>query len=143
MGIDSPFPVRRFDRWSLQWRLGRAWKHGLSERRASHLRQARGFEGLCLDGIHRQHGHLVVDSELYLSDGRMLLISRSHVPTFDTLADVLREGPVRLERVADHRRFFGLYFQTCRGMLAMLADDLSVRGDGGGLRRSAPIPSFA
>ncbi|MCU4186005.1 hypothetical protein K6U06_16670 [Acidiferrimicrobium sp. IK] len=142
MGADDLPGLRRVDRWSMRWRLGRIWKQGMAERRAARLDHARRLEGSALNGARSGSGRLLVDSELYLSDGASLAICCAHVPTFDRLLRALREGPVLLERVADHRRFIGLYFQTRRGPLAMLVQDLAVRSDGGGLRRT-PTYSFA
>ena len=143
MGADDLLRVRRLDRWTIRWRLGRVWRRGLIERRATRLAIARGFEGACLDGARRQTGRLVADSELYLGGGSTLSLGQAHVPTFDHLASALQEGPVRLERVADHRRFFGLYFQTRQGPLAMLVNDLSIRLEGGGQVRSVAPLAFA
>jgi hypothetical protein len=125
------------DRCALRWRLARAWRTGKAEQRATHLGQAQALEGSRLEGLRRQPGGPVAASELYFGAGTTLRIGRSHCPTFDRLATALRDGPVALDRAADHGRFFGLYFHTARGSIALLVNQVAVSGNGG-LRRTLP-----
>ncbi len=118
--------------------MARAWRTGVAERRAVCLSTVQCFEGASVCSFERRPGELLSPSELYLEGGTVVSIGRSHGPTLDRLAKALEAGPVLIRRVADHRRFFGMYFQTLSGPVALLVNEMTVRREGGGRLRPAP-----
>lgn len=135
--------MRRRDRWSLQVRLWRAWRAGVAERRAVALGTVRGAVlGGLVASIDADGGGALAEAELHLLDGTCLCLGRCHAPTLGRLRAALAAGPVRVERLADHRHCWGVYLSTAGGRLGVLAPRLAVAGAGGGLR-TVPVRPLA